>query len=140
MSKKLNNVAGSCLCGSVKYQVFGEVDAFYLCHCSRCRRSTGTAHVANIFTQPENIEWLAGEELIRRYELPEAKSFAKQFCANCGSGVPYVNRAGTKLVIPAGGLTEPIAFAPNDIIFWESRAEWYEQGMKVPKHDGPLQP
>ena len=140
MNRKLNNIAGSCLYGSVKFRVFGEVDAFYLCHCSRCQRSTGTAHVANIFTQPGNIEWLAGEELLRRYELPEAKSFAKQFCANCGSGLPYVNRAGTKLVIPAGSLAESIDFAPNGIIFWESRAEWYEQGMMMPKNAGPPQP
>ena len=55
MNRKLNNIAGSCLCGSVKFRVFGEVDTFYLCHCSRCQRSTGTAHVANIFTQPGNI-------------------------------------------------------------------------------------
>ena len=80
--KKLNNVTGSCLCGSVKFKLFGEIDGFYLCHCLRCRRSTGSAHASNIFTKPDNIEWLVTEETIRRYELPEAKRFAKQFCTN----------------------------------------------------------
>jgi len=37
-------------------------------------------------------------------------------------------------------LAESIDFAPNGIIFWESRAEWYEQGMMMPKHAGPPQP
>ena len=31
---KLNDVQGSCLCGSVKFELFGDVDGFYLCHCS----------------------------------------------------------------------------------------------------------
>ena len=55
--------------------------------------------------------------MIQRYELPEAERFAKQFCTKCGSGVPYVNRDGTKLVIPAGSLTEPIEFPPEKNIF-----------------------
>ena len=133
--KKLNNVTGSCLCGSVKFKLFGEIDGFYLCHCLRCRRSTGSAHASNIFTKPDNIEWLVTEETIRRYELPEAERFAKQICTKCGSGVPYVNRDGTKLVIPAGSLTEPIEFPPEKNIYWESRAKWYELGLEAPKHD-----
>ena len=31
---------GSCLCKAVTYRVEGELTAFYLCHCSRCRRSS----------------------------------------------------------------------------------------------------
>ena len=33
---------GSCLCGAVKYEVTGEPKRFYHCHCSRCRKATGT--------------------------------------------------------------------------------------------------
>ena len=55
---------------------------------------------------PEKIKWLSGEDLIQRFELPGSERFMKQFCSKCGSGVPYVNRLGTKLVIPAGSLTE----------------------------------
>ena len=83
---------------------------------------------------PENIKWLAGESLIQRFELPEAERFMKQFCSKCGSGVPYVNRLGTKLVIPAGSLTEQFDVSPGKNIFWESRAKWYENGLKTPRH------
>ena len=131
---KLNDVQGSCLCGSVKFELFGDVEGFYLCHCTRCRRSTGSAHASNIFTMPENINWLSGEGLIQRFELPEAERFMKQFCSKCGSGVPYVNRLGTKLVIPAGSLSEQFDVSPGKNIFWESRAKWYENGLKTPRH------
>ena len=129
--KELKNVTGSCLCGSVTFELIGEVDGFYLCHCLRCRRSTGSAHASNIFTKPENIKWLSGEDLIKRYELPEVDRFMKQFCSKCGSGVPYVNRLRTKLVIPAGSLTEQFEAPPGQNIFWESKAKWYEPGLKA---------
>ena len=91
---ELAGVQGSCLCGSVRFELFGKINGFYFCHCMRCRRSTGSAHASNIFTDPENIRWLSGQELIKRYELPEAERFAKQFCSECGSLVPLVNRGG----------------------------------------------
>ena len=40
-------IQGSCLCERVRYQVTGPFEVFHLCHCSQCRRSTGTAHAAN---------------------------------------------------------------------------------------------
>ena len=99
------------------------------------RTSTFEFASAYIFTMPENIKWLSGEDLIQRFELPEAERFMKQFCSKCGSGVPYVNRLGTKLVIPAGSLTEQFKVSPGKNIFWESRAKWYESGLKTPRHD-----
>ena len=101
----------------------------------RFRRSTGSAHASDIFTEPENIKWLSGEDSIKRYELPEAERFMKQFCSKCASGVPYINRVGSKLVIPAGSLTEQFEVPPEKNIFWKSRAKWYELGLKAQKQD-----
>lgn len=126
MNKYLVEVYGKCLCGQVKFVINGTVSSFHICYCSRCRHSTGSAHASNIFTQPENITWLSGKELIQRFELESAKSWAKQFCTVCGSGLPYVNRAGTNLVIPAGSLDSEINFEPDDKIFCGSRSTWVE--------------
>jgi hypothetical protein len=82
-------IKGACLCGRVQYQVSGPFDAFHLCHCSQCRRSTGSAHAANIFTSEDRLEWLAGEEFIKRYTPDEADVISKCFCTHCGSLVPY---------------------------------------------------
>ncbi len=135
MSNDLDQVLGSCLCGKVRFRLSGSAEAFHLCHCRRCRKASGSAHVANTFTGPDNISWLAGEECIRRFELPEAKRFAKQFCSNCGSPLPYLNRTATQLVIPAGSLDTPVTVAPDDNIFWASRAEWYEDGRDATRFD-----
>ena len=73
-------VNGSCLCGKIKFVLLGPFDQFHLCHCSRCRKSTGSAHASIIFAKPENIQWDSGSEFIKRFDLPEAKRFAKCFC------------------------------------------------------------
>jgi hypothetical protein len=53
---------GSCLCGAVTYEASGEPKRFYHCHCSRCRKATGTGHASNLFLQPGTLRWLSGEE------------------------------------------------------------------------------
>ena len=132
------DASGGCLCGIVKYRISGEVTGFYLCHCSRCRKATGSAHASNIFTLPDNLEWLSGEVSIRRYELPEADRFTRQFCIQCGSGLPYVSRNGAYLVIPAGSLDGALAIRPQANIYWNSRANWYDSATDACRcEEGP---
>jgi hypothetical protein len=125
--------SGACLCGRVQYRVRGPFSAFHLCHCSQCRRSTGSAHAANIFAEPDQIEWLAGEELIKRYTPEEAGVIGKCFCSHCGSLVPYTSLQSGRLIIPAGSLSEPPGIDPDDNIFWRDRADWYDAGLAAPR-------
>jgi hypothetical protein len=124
---------GSCLCGAVKYNVKGPFIRFFFCHCSRCRRSTGTAHAANIFTRAGNVSFLSGEEKIKRFDLPEAAQFARAFCTECGSPVPYVSRDGKVHVVPAGSLTGFNERKVDANVHWDSRAVWYEGGLAAPR-------
>ena len=126
MSEK---IAGSCLCGQVTFKVWGPYKGFRLCHCSRCQKASGSAHVANIFTAPDQIEFLSGSELVKRYDHLPAETFSKCFCSNCGSVVPYTNRPGTALIIPAGTLDADPGIVPEANIFWPDRASWYDSGV-----------
>jgi hypothetical protein len=126
-------IGGACLCGRVRYRVRGPFSAFHLCHCSQCRRSTGSAHASNIFAGPEQIEWLAGADLIKRYTPDEPGVISKCFCTHCGSLVPYTSLQSGRLVIPAGSLSEPPGIDPEDNIFWRDRADWYDAGQAAPR-------
>lgn len=128
-------IPGSCLCGTVTFEVSGPFEAFHWCHCSRCRKDTGSAHASNVFTRPGSIRWLSGGEAVKRFDLPEAERFAKAFCSRCGSPVPYINRSGTHLIVPAGSLDVDPGIAPQDNIHWRSRACWYEPGLAAPRFD-----
>lgn len=125
---------GSCLCGAVRYEVSGDPARFYHCHCTRCRKATGTGHASNLFLQPGTLAWLSGEDRIRSYKVPEAKRFTNQFCATCGSRLPR-QAAGTDVVmIPAGSLDDESPIAPQARIFGGSRASWSCAGDAVPAY------
>lgn len=130
-----DKIKGSCLCGTVSFNVWGPYKGFFLCHCSRCKKASGSAHVSNIFTQPENVEFLTGEDQIKRYDHMSAETFSKCFCTNCGSVVPYKNRPGTALIIPAGSLDETPEIEPAANIFWPDRASWYDAGINAEHFD-----
>lgn len=42
---------GSCLCGAVTLELHGSIEAIIHCHCSRCRKSTGSAYATNGFIE-----------------------------------------------------------------------------------------
>ena len=126
-------VNGGCLCGRVRFRVSGPFDEFHLCHCSQCRRSTGSAHAANIFTRPDRIEWLAGEDMVTRYLPDQPGVISKAFCSHCGSLVPYTSLQSGRLIIPAGSLESDPGIRPDDNIFWDDRADWYDAGLEAPR-------
>ena len=128
-------VRGSCLCKSVQYEVEVPFVRFVYCHCSRCRKATGSAHAANGFAKPEHFRWIQGENAVKRYDVPEAKRFGLQFCSHCGSKVPHLTRDGAGMVIPAGSLDEDPAMRPQRAIYWGSRAEWFTDSTELPRHE-----
>jgi len=130
-----DKITGSCLCGKVVFSVSGPFEAFHWCHCSRCRKDTGSAHASNIFAAPDCIEWLRGKEWVKRFDLPEAERYAKAFCTHCGSPVPYISRNGAWIIVPAGTLNDDPGISPQDNIHWASRAPWYDQGVDAARFD-----
>lgn len=126
---------GSCLCGTVTYQASPPFQHFIHCHCSRCRKSSGTGHATNLVVDPNQFRWTSGEDAINRYQLPEAETFGKWFCSHCGSAVPRESRGGTIIVIPAGTLDDDPQVKPTDRIFWSSRAAWSCDGNDLPTHE-----
>lgn len=123
---------GSCLCGRVQYAIAAELKSFYFCHCEQCRKITGSAFAANILAKPTEIEWLSGAEIIKRFDYPGERSFSKIFCRECGSGLPFLNKSGTTLIIPAGSLDCDLPLQPGHNIFWDDRSSWYEAGVEAP--------
>lgn len=113
--------AGSCLCGEVRYEVEGSFERFYLCHCAHCRKDTGSAHAANLFSSSARLTWLSGLASRAVYRLPDTRH-VRSFCTHCGSALP-VSGEGL-LVVPAGSLDTAIAITPDGNIFTASRAAW----------------
>ena len=129
MSKVLT---GGCLCGAVRYKATGEVTRFYHCHCSRCRKATGTGHASNLFLAG-SLAWDSGEDNIASYKPPDAERFTNTFCRNCGGRVPrFIEKLGM-VFIPAGSLDDEPGTAPQARIFTASRVAWSCDAAALPE-------
>ena len=117
-------INGSCLCGKVKFEVTPPFTAFRYCHCSRCRKASGSGHAANVLVPRAQFRWLAGEEGVKRYDVPQAKRFSVWFCTECGSRVPHHIRTREDMLVPAGSLDADPQMRPEHNIFWDSKAAW----------------
>jgi hypothetical protein len=117
-------VRGSCLCGAVGYEAHLPFGKFVQCHCSRCRKATGSAFAANAYVAPDAFRWTQGESNVVRYDLPAARSFSTSFCGTCGSPVPHSTRSGREIIIPAGSFDDDPQTKPSENLHLESRAAW----------------
>lgn len=84
-------IRGGCLCGGVRFEIARARGPFELCHCTRCRKASGSAFVPWLWALREDFRLLQGEELIRRYEAPlrdKPPPYRTSFCGRCGSPVP----------------------------------------------------
>ena len=61
-------IRGGCLCGGVRFEIARAVGPFELCHCSRCRKASGSAFMPWLGVRRDDFRLLQGEELIQRYE------------------------------------------------------------------------
>jgi hypothetical protein len=125
---------GSCLCGEVRFELEAEFEHFYLCHCAYCRKDTGSAHAANLFSRKAALNWVSGKDKVSQFNLP-ATRHSKCFCSTCGSALPMMQMNGQLLVVPAGSLDSELHMRPDAHIFVSSRASWEEALEQVPRID-----
>lgn len=116
-------LTGGCLCGQVRYTAVGETLRFYHCHCSRCRRATGTGHASNLFLTG-TLTWDRGAECIKRFTPPDAGRFTNTFCTHCGARLPRSGAGSSMVMIPAGSLDGEPDLQPQARIHQASRAGW----------------
>ncbi len=130
-------VRGSCLCGGVRFEVTQPFLRASHCHCSRCRKHSGTFGETQGRVPRAGFSLLAGEELLRVFR-PEPDAAAKVFCAQCGSslfGGSWPD--GDEVSIRLGSLDDDPGIRPQFHTFVGSAAPWEElPDDGLPRFDG----
>lgn len=122
---------GECLCGKTRYSILAaKPKGMFFCHCSLCRKETGTIHGSNIFFEKAKLTWVRGAENISFFNLV-GTLHSRAFCKICGSPLPRPE--GTRVVLPAGTLDKDEGLIPTAHIFFESRSSWEDQLDSIPK-------
>lgn len=113
---------GKCLCGKVEFEIHGSVPDLYQCHCSLCRKLSGSMSDTATFLDKKQFSWVKGESNIDSYKTETG--YRSDFCRTCGSTVPHLMSNGDQFWIPAGLLdgTEDSHVVAH--LFVGSKATW----------------
>jgi hypothetical protein len=63
---------GECNCGAVQFEIDADLSAVFVCHCSICRRFTGSNGIAVVLVSNEQFRWVGGQEHIATWKKPDA--------------------------------------------------------------------
>jgi hypothetical protein len=116
-------LAGSCLCGGVRFEVETPFEVLTACHCTTCKKISGGGGTVNGRARTDSIRILEGGELLTTFQPEEGST--KTFCSSCGSNVfgggwPDWEFTSVRLTT----LDEPFEGHVDRHIFVRSTAPW----------------
>ena len=124
---------GECNCGAVAFEINADLSGVFVCHCSICRRSTGSNGIAVVVIDNNAFRWIRGEELITSWKKPGA-DWQTWFCRICGSPVPGTNDE-SRMFVPAGLISDGgESLAVIHHVWVDSKAVWDEIGDSGQRH------
>lgn len=131
IDEKGAQMKGSCLCGEVRYEIRGDLIGINYCHCTQCRKASGSAFATNAAVRTEHFRVSSGNSLASYESSPGKKRY---FCSKCGS--PIYSRSestGETVYVRIGTLDEDPLRRPDVHIHVASKAPWYDILDDVPK-------
>jgi hypothetical protein len=127
------SLAGKCLCGAVHYVVADEFLYAANCHCSNCRRTTGSAFKPFAGIERDRLHISKGEDHLMIFGDENAND---THCKKCGSLLYSVVRYGAYVHVAMGTLVDDPAIRPTKHIFVGSKARWFSITDDLPQYEG----
>ncbi len=125
-------LAGGCLCGAVRYQIKGSFEDVGFCHCSLCRKASGSPTTAWLTTDISNFQYTEGKPA----SYQSSAVGRREFCHNCGTQLAfYTSEAPNAVDITLGSLDEPEAVQPQYHIWCEYKVGWLSIADGLPRFD-----
>ena len=124
-------LSGECLCGAVRYEVKDEFVYALNCHCSQCRRTTGSAFKPFAGIERSKLKLVRGEEDLMIFGEQQNHD---AHCGKCGSLLFSVVREGAWVHVTLGTLVDEPGIKPTAHIFVGSKAPWFTITDDLPQH------
>ncbi|GAA0324920.1 GFA family protein [Sphingomonas oligophenolica] len=112
---------GSCLCGARRYEIDGEIGGVWVCHCSLCRKVTGSSGISILIVPKGQFRWVAGEDHAVTFALRSTYTITR--CKTCGTPIP-AEMDEHNVYVTAGTLDVPLGEGIRAHLFCASRADW----------------
>jgi hypothetical protein len=126
-------LAGRCLCGAVEYEVADEFLYAANCHCSKCRRTTGSAFKPFAGIEREKLRVTRGEGRLLIFGEPDGHD---AHCGTCGSLLYSLVRDAAYVHVAMGTLVDAPSIRPSEHIFVGSKAPWFTITDDLPQYEG----
>ena len=118
-------ISGSCNCRAITFEINGKIGPIGQCHCSKCRKASGTDGNAVCYTSADSLRWVRGEEVIHRYADTSGPGWSHSFCRSCGSPVPNISGNRKIYFVPAGSFDDDPGYRGYAAhIYVASKAPW----------------
>ena len=125
-------LAGKCLCGAVHYAVADEFVYALNCHCSKCRRATGSAFKPFAGIERKKLSVSKGADSVLLFGDENTHD---AHCKVCGSLLYSVVRDGAFVHVTMGTLVDDPSIRPTAHIFVGSKAPWFTITDRLPQHE-----
>ena len=126
-------LAGKCFCGAVHYAVADEFLYAMNCHCSNCRRTTGSAFKPFAGIERGKFRITQGADTLTIFGKEHAND---THCRKCGSLLYSVVRDGAFVHVALGTLVDDPGIRPSRHIFVGSKAPWFTITDDLPQYEG----
>lgn len=113
---------GSCLCGSIQYEVQTLSTDISHCYCHTCRKAHAAAFNTVAGIKPADLKWLHGESLLAGFESSPGKT--RYFCSKCGSHIVAKKEGAPYWVLRLGTLDDPPNTFPSHSIWCQHKLPW----------------
>jgi hypothetical protein len=117
---------GGCACRGVRYRMTGRPLFVHCCHCSWCRRETGTAFALNALIEADRVELLDGQPEIVDTPSESGKGQRIHRCPSCRVALwsNYGGGGDRIRFVRVGTLDQPELFPPDVFIYTASKLPW----------------
>ena len=123
---------GSCLCGGVSIEISGPIHNARYCHCTNCRKFSGTAYAAWGLVQTAQLSIAKSETDVTKYESGRGR---RVFCASCGSPLWYEPADLPQYRgIPLGVIDDGNVAPPAMHVWTQSKVPWVSITDDLPQH------
>jgi len=117
--------AGRCNCGALTVACTGEPIRVSVCHCTDCKRRTGSAFSWNARFAARQVQTWGGCTLWRNVG-PSGAVTVRRFCPTCGVTIAYWSETEPEMVAIPCGTLEGDGPTPHRTAWAERREPWVE--------------
>jgi len=111
---------GGCMCGDVRYRLYGPFTYSANCHCRSCQRAVGAGVATYSAVAPENFKILKGKMAI--YE--SSPGVRRGFCSKCGTSLSFAGDDWTDYAIHSATLDNPGKAVPTSNVYLDEKQPW----------------